>query len=191
MFKIFIHTLTACLITGSLYGDIDSRQVLNQNPNGKNITEGVIVPIPESELQQKWTLAYQEVAPDGSWILEWVPKGEVIDNWSELLQLQFLPFSITGRSVSASELSKQIIEMLKEKFPNLKSSITERSVDNVLVSWTLSEPSNGEAAQDELAEIISTPKGIYRVAYTKKVPQMDSKLKDLWSQRLSQAKVAS
>lgn len=191
MQKKVISFVSACLfICGSLAADINTIQVLKNNPKSLPVKEGVVISIPENELQSKWDLAYQEMIPNGSWVIEWIPKGESIEDWSQLIQLQFLPASLFGGAViSAEDFSKYYIQALKDKFPEIISSVASTPKNSVLIDWALPKPSLGEKAQHELTKVFVTPEGIYRLAFTVKTPEMDSQLKKEWSDRLNSAQI--
>ena len=192
MLKIFQSFIAIFLfILCPLYGDIHTAPILKEDPQGSAITQGVVIPIPDAELQQKWTLAYKEIVPGGAWIMEWIPKGEDINNWTQLIQVQYFPFSqiSTPTKITASDFSTFFIQTLRDKFPDIKSNLTVRNPDNVLIEWSLPKPTQGESSQHELAEAISTDDGLYRIAYTKKVPVMDRDERLLWTDRLSKVKV--
>jgi hypothetical protein len=181
-----------CLVPLSIHADINTVSAFQDSIPRNSITEGVVVPVPNDELNGKWVEAYKVVAPSGAWVLEYIPKGENVENWSELIQIQYLPqASYGGRHLSASTFANAFESAIKEKFPDIKLTITPKSDDNVLIDWSLPKDIQGEKAQHELAQIISTPDGIYRVAFTKKVAQLDPELKKTWLDRLSKIQYQS
>ena len=168
------------------YADINTVTAFQDSIPRNSVTEGVIIPIPKEELSKNWIEAYKVLAPNGAWVLEYIPKNEDINSWSQLIQIQFLPQSLYGNhALPASVFAKAFSDSLKEKFPSVTSTVTAQHDNNVLIEWSLPKDENGEKAQHELAEIISTPEGIYRVAFTKKGSMMEADLKKVWVDRLS------
>lgn len=174
---------------GTVFGDINTIETLHNIPQAANLTEGAQLTIPDSE-QQQWKLAFEEVAENGSWIIEWTPKNEEVTDWSKLIQIQFLPSSqFGGTTISAEDFSKAFLELLKQEFPAIAGTITAVGNNGTLIDWSLPKPAGNEKAQHELARIISTPQGIYRIAFTVKIPAMEKGLKDTWVDRLSKASI--
>lgn len=183
----FLCGFSLCL-SSFVFADINTAVLLKDHPEAHN--QGVILPIPDSELDTKWTLAYQEILPNGASVFEWVPKGETIHNWSELIQVQYFPATIFSQIPSPADFASAFGQILKEKIPLITYTQFKKG-DSVIVEWRLPKEYEGEKPQAEIATFISGPAGVYRLAYTKKTSDpLDQATKDHWMDLLSQAKLA-
>lgn len=189
--KFYLFAL--CLISGTyLNADINTNEIVKKtDPVLSQLIEGVNIPIPDDELTSQWSLENKAMAQNGSWIYEWVPKGETVLKWSQLIQLQYFPESEFDGDLTASEFAGIFIMSLKEQFPRVKIDEISKSKDNVLIEWSLPSPQGTEQAdaQDEIARFITTKTGVFRIAYTKKVTDMGSDMRAIWRKRLADSKI--
>lgn len=185
--RLFGFALFAC---ETVFGDINTVSLL-ENLTHSSVSEGVLIPFSDYE-QKEWKLAFQEVAENGSWIMEWTPQNEEVTNWSKLIQIQFLPASqFGGKTISAANFSSAFLELIRKEFPSVVGSVVPKGVNGTIIEWSLPKATHGEQAQNELARIISTPEGIYRIAFTVKEPSMAKQIKDAWFDRLSKITLVS
>lgn len=187
MLKKALSTLALGLLTTlPLFSDINTTKLFQNLPEDDSSKQGIVIPIPDEELQQSWKLAFQEAVPNGPWIIEWTPKDEDVTNWTKLIQIQFLPAKqFGGTTISAEDFSKSFVSLIKEEFPDIVAKVTPQGANGTIIDWSLPKASGTEPPQHELARIISTPQGIYRIAFTVKVPAMDNTLKETWTKRLA------
>lgn len=182
--KSLFYVCSLLTLSASLVADINTTFLLNRKQASEDIQEGVILPIAKNDLRD-WKLGYHLVTQSGS-IFEWIPKTEEIENWSELIQIQ--SFVLT-KYVSAETFVANFVNALKENVPEAIVRIIQKNNDSVLLDWNLAQPSKDQVPQSEIARIISTKKGVYRIAYTKKTPTMDPQLRDAWIKRLNGIKI--
>lgn len=191
MLKHAIFFLTAlCLGWTALNADINTARLLKRKRAPNTIQEGVKLPISHEALQH-WKLAYSVVTPEGA-IFEWIPKDEEIEQWSELVQIQSF---VLSKPQAAENFAKNFLNTLKKDFPAVKANVIQQTKDSVLLEWSLPTTISDQVPQSEIARIISTPKGVYRIAYTKKTPTLDTPLdadtRLQWIKRLAEAQVVS
>lgn len=170
------------LLSNFVYGDFDTKKISEEQAEEQRVD----IPMEASE-QRKWDFSFYQMSKDHSTVYEWVPRGEKSDEWTKLIQIQFIP--LDGDEVSAKDFGKVFIEKLKEEAPDAIASITPQSKDRVFVEWSVPVSTQEISAQDEVSQFISTSEGIYRIAYTEKVPSMDPDVKTLWTKRLSAVKL--
>jgi hypothetical protein len=170
----------------SLFAEIDIGVWLKQQQTDNKFEEKISIPIPDEETK-KWQLTYTAVQPDGQYVLEWVPTNESAENSKELLQVQFFPKDIQNRN--AAEFASTFIKIIKERFPDITVNIISQKDDDTIFEWSLPKNENGEVAQYEIARIISTPKGVHRIAFTYKTVQMSNEVRDQWLNWLTNAKL--
>lgn len=188
MFKKTLLTL-GLLLNGFLHSEINTATLLKNNPQAGSDAQGIIVPIPQSELDKSWELAYQDALPNGTSVFEWIHKGENIENWSELIQIQFFPKALLGEVPSAREFSLTFLHFLKEKFPDATYEEL-KSDDPVIIEWRLPKEFKGEKPQIEIAAFFTSPGGVYRLAFTKKTESpLDPEVKKRWVEWFSNAEL--
>jgi len=172
--------ILSTLFTQAGFADFDTQKASEAAGKAKSI----IIPGDDSA---DWVFSYKVMLGDGSTIYEWVPTGETVDDWTKLIQVQFIP--LEGQKIDAKDFGDAFVKSLKEMVPEANASMTSTSKDRVFVEWIVPKDTKDQQAQDELAQFISTPDGIYRVAYTEKVPAIDPQVKQKWTERLSNVKV--
>ncbi len=179
----FINLLSVSLLLSNVvYSDFDTKKIFDELSEEQR----VIIPIEQSE-QRKWDFSFYQLSRDRSTVYEWVPRGEKSDQWTKLIQIQFIP--LDGDDISAKDFGKAFIGKLKDEAPDAVATITPQSKDRVFIEWSVPFGTQDISAQNEISEFISTTDGIYRIAYTEKVPSMDSDVKKLWTQRLKEVKL--
>ncbi len=183
---------TLCLFSFSrLVADIDTATALKEQPELPPLERTITIPLSNEETQ-KWQLGHMQVLNDGQAIFEWIHPKEDINAWSELIQIQILPFEATNsKKQSAAAFATVFMDVLKTQFPNCTASIISQTNDDVLLEFSLPKVENGEEAQSELARIIATDSGIIRIAFTTKMGQMQDVLKKQWIEQLSNAKITA
>lgn len=181
--KAFLLTAFMLTSTVSLFADIDTNLV-EENSNLKT-KEKLTIPMTDEETK-KWAPADTQVLDDGSFVLEWVPANEGVENWSQLLQIQFFP---EANKTKASDFVSKFLAALKDKFPKNQSKIISQNDDAAIFEWSIPEE-NGEPAQYEIAKVITRDNGIFRVAFTKKTNNISDDQKKEWLKFLTQAKIS-
>lgn len=164
------------------------------------ITEAIVLTLSDDTNMEKWTFAFKSITTEGS-VFEWVPEGEKIENWSELLQIQYLPFSFARRSCTADTLASLIIDDMKSHYPGVVTEVLQASPESALYEWKVLQKTNAVRrwelplmlhildAQVEIARLITTKKGIHRIAYTKKASELDPHLREEWIKALKTAHI--
>lgn len=189
MFKMTSFLLSSfLLICTSLFGQLNTTALMQQKALGFPLKEAIIIPMPTDELQQRWKLGHDAVLPD-SLIFEWIPKNEDIDNWSELLSIQYFRFNGDVKSQTASEFVQRFLKLINKQFPGVTSTIFKESPDDVSLEWIISNTKQGQPAQEELVRVITTKEGLSRLAYTKKGSDLSQSERNKWLKYLMDAKV--
>ncbi len=76
--------------------------------------------------------------------IEYVPKGEDINNWHELITSQYIP----AQNVTVQQFYQQFLKQLQQEQIQYTSHIITEKKDLLLFEFQVSEPSNLQ--QDEL-----------------------------------------
>lgn len=111
--------------------------------------------------------------------IEYIPAGQHINNWKELVTSQFLP----GLSdVSAKEFANRLLSNLKKSGVVYTSKIIDKQPKTVILEFQIKQPKNLQ--QDELQKIVKTDEGIYVLHYAIKQSDMGAEKRHAWVQRL-------
>lgn len=171
------------------FADIDTKPILEKEEITTS-AQNIKIPIQPQELSDRWELAFVDGTKDGSFVIEWVPKGEKIESWNELLQVQYIPIAAGAKGIINAEMfANHFLSALKNLSPSMSTSIIFKTQDSVLLEWRLPQKVGNEIPQHEIVRLISTKSGLYRIAYTKKVPQLSSDDKFKWKDSLTKARL--
>ena len=131
-----------------------------------------------------WKLGYAPKPTQQGWIKEYVQPPETVDDWTKLITLQFLNSNTTPPKQFMSELEAR----MKQRCPGVQWHIVQAAKTRVIYEWKIDD-CPGQQNQNEISELIMGDYGLYRAAYTEKVPSMDPATRKQWIEWLSQAKI--
>ena len=153
-------------------------------------SETVEIDIPQQEVKQKWKRANAYASENGQSIVEWIPKEQNFENRSELITVQFVAHSSSQfKPRSAVEYANALYAQSSRNYPGMQRNVIKQSDYDVLYEWSLPNGYKNFPPQHEIVRIIWTEKGIHRVAYEKKVRELDQQTRDLWLSRIGTAKL--
>jgi hypothetical protein len=132
-----------------------------------------------------WTIAWGSKT-DQITTMEYVPQGQDIKNWQELITSQFIPGL---PEVTAKRMAQNFINQLKQSGFKPEISLIDDQPDQFIFEFRLQAPSNMQ--QDELQKITKTPAGIYILHYVIKKPDMGEAQRQAWIDRLKKSSIKS
>ncbi|CEK10832.1 hypothetical protein [Legionella hackeliae] len=112
--------------------------------------------------------------------VEYVPAGDNINSWHELITSQFAP-GIQDK-ITPLQFSEGIVQSLKQSGFNPEITYFEKTPDRVIFEFRVSEPKN--MVQDELQMISKGKDGLYILHYVVRKPDMGKEERDKWLQNL-------
>lgn len=130
-----------------------------------------------------WLLAWGNKT-DQITTLEYVPQGQVIENWQELITSQFIP-GLT--EVSPKVMAQNFIMQLKKSGFKPEINYIEDSPNQVIFEFRLAAPNNMQ--QDEIQKITKTANGFYILHYVIKKADMGANDRQAWIDRLQKSRV--
>jgi len=116
--------------------------------------------------------------------VEYVPAGEDIEHWNELITSQFIP-GIQDKIIPKQFMEGIIEDLTKEYKPVI--NIIEQQPHQVLFEFRILAPSNMQ--QDELQLITQGKKGFYVLHYVIKKSDMGDENRQKWIQLLKKSKI--
>lgn len=123
-----------------------------------------------------WKLDYSAEAPHHV-LHEYVTGGENVDNWTELLTLEYMP----ATPITPKEFVERYIEMLKSKVPStvaVNYKILRADEGAALFEWWIKKPA--ALAQHEYYKLVKYPKYTRILRYTTKHLATVDKNKVFW-----------
>ncbi len=107
--------------------------------------------------------------------IEYIPVGQNINHWQELVTSQFIPGLA---EVSAKEFANRFLNDLKKSGVVYSSHFIEKQGKTVIFEFQVQQPKNLQ--QDELQKIIKGSDGIYVLHYAIKKEDMGAKNRQKW-----------
>ena len=165
---------------------------------------GFAVVVEEASAQQEflmpgfdpavWTLGHQ-TENQNQRLMEFVPAGQKIDKWTELLTVQTfrkpaIPPEIDGLAAASHEnLSKRCPDkmmwnVIQRQMP------TKTELASILFEWSVKD-CPPEADQHEVARIIYGRFSIFRIAYVAKTQALAPEKREKWIKELSETKIVA
>lgn len=123
-----------------------------------------------------WDLDYQ--AQEGSsMIYEWVPRGQSVENWNELVTVQ--AFGGIQAVMSADKFMETMRDGMSKICPGIEWNILSNRRSDVLYDWQI-EYCTGHDPQYEVARILVGREAIYVIHYATKHIPIESAVKQRW-----------
>ncbi|MBX9880272.1 MAG: hypothetical protein K2Y22_17570 [Candidatus Obscuribacterales bacterium] len=135
--------------------------------------------IDEKDWELGWSNKSSEV-----YILEFVPKGQNVENWKELITFEFYPG--LQEKINCEEFAAGFIKQIRKKEPNVKVMYYLNKPNDVIVEWVLNG-SKEDPDQDEMDRIILGEQGIHMVHYVKKTQFLSEAERTKWLDFLKSA----
>jgi hypothetical protein len=120
----------------------------------------------------------------GQTIAEFVPRDESVDNWSQLLTIQF----IEQRGVSPLMVMDQLKSKMQSRCPGSMWRIIQQDSLSVLYEWSIAS-CGGNPDQHEIARLLKGNDGIQRVAIATKSADFSPSDREQWVRVLFEAYV--
>jgi len=142
--------------------------------------ETVHIPAPH----QGWKVGYAKDRPGQGNIVEYVRKGENIENWSELITIQFFE--------NSTDTPTDLMSKLKTSMNNRCQSTFWKEIEedeaSILYEWKINNCKTNPD-QHEIARIFKGNDGLHRAAYTIKTSNIENKKKEDWIKHLKMSYV--
>lgn len=131
-----------------------------------------------------WKMAWGNKDETGMTV-EYVPNGEDVEHWNELVTSQFFP-GLQDKA-TLKEFAENFIQDLKDAGYDPLISFLQESEDQVIFEFRIEHPEN--QIQDELEMITKDNKGIYLLHYVIKKADMGQENRDKWFQNLKDSTI--
>ena len=144
-----------------------------------------VIHVPDLDLSN-WDIGYQKDFGRGNgYIREWVPKGESINSWSQLLSIQF----VEGIRKSPFDYAAELSAKRKEQCPGTNWSELKRDENTIYYKFSFPDCA-GQKAQLEVTRLFRGNDGLHRLSYTQKGTKMDEDKEKYYLHQFGDAFVA-
>ena len=117
--------------------------------------------------------------------IEYVPMGDNINNWHELITSQFFPG--LQNKISPEQFAAIQIKNLQDSGFNPIINVIENNQSTYIFEFRILSPAN--QIQDEIQKITATQNGIYILHYAIKTGDMGEKNRNLWINNFSKSTI--
>ena len=134
---------------------------------------------------RSWKLGWSQ-NKDGGVFEEYILDGETVENWSELVTIQFFPGLNKKINIDIFEASQKT--ELTSICPSIKWESISQSDDERIWKWTISgDP--GQPDQSEIARLKRTEEGFHLWHYAIKRSPIPSEKEKVWLENLKSIKM--
>lgn len=135
--------------------------------------------IDEKDWELGWSNKSSEV-----YILEFVPKGDNVEHWKELITFEFYPG--LQKKINCEEFALGFVKQFRQNEPNLKVMYYLNKPNDVIFEWVLNDSAKNPD-QDEMDRIILGEEGIHMIHYVKKTKSLSEAERTKWLNFLKSA----
>lgn len=132
---------------------------------------------------KQWDLGWSNKSED-VYILEFVPKGQTVENWKELITFEFYPG--LQKKINCSQFANGFLQRLTTDEPKVRVMSYLDKPDNAIFEWVLNGSAKN-ADQDELDRCIFGKQGLHMVHYVKKTKSLSLAERTKWRKFLDSA----
>jgi hypothetical protein len=131
-----------------------------------------------------WQAAWGKQTPEMDTV-EYVPAGDNIEQWHELVTSQFMPDR--QNQFTVQEFVAEFIKGIKESGFQPIVNYIKVTPTQIILEFRITSPN--EQIQDELQIITKDDKGLYILHYTIKKSDMGEKNRDIWLNNLKNSRI--
>lgn len=130
-----------------------------------------------------WKAAWGKQTPDISTV-EYIPVGDNIDDWKELVTTQFIPGL---KTMSPAEFGEHFVDDLKKSGFIFTTQTVMNEPDMFIFEFKIDKPSNLQ--QDEILKVQKGKDGLYIVHYAIKQASMSEENRAKWVSNLKKSTI--
>lgn len=138
------------------------------------------------DFESGWKIGHYAELPQHYSIIEFIREGDDINNWKELLTIQYFPPLCCG--TSPEDTLNKLKAVREKECPGVtKWSVIEKDQNSILYEWQ-AKPCLGWSDQHEIARIIYGENNTFILHYALKTRQMPGDQRTKWINKLSKVK---
>lgn len=159
---------------------------VKENRPPENISHWMNNPSEKVQLRfddREWEVGYESQNKIQS-IVEYVLKGETVENWTEMVTAH-RSFGLQDK-ISLEEYMNRLKQNLSKKCPSIRWDVHRKSKTDITYSWEMKD-CEGMDEQYEIGRLIRGKLAIHNIRYTEKSSQVDPVKHKKWIQLLEAA----
>jgi len=137
-----------------------------------------------------WRKGFEQGHQNQPYIVEYVPEGETVDNWTKMLSIQNFP----AKSVANLSTPEAFMNVLKAKMqsrcPTVFWDVIQKGEADILYEWRI-ENCSPNPDQHEIAKVIFSKMNVFAVHYVSKVKVLPENERKDWIERLRNADIVN
>ena len=131
---------------------------------------------------RQWKLGYENYNPDKKAVIkEFVPEGETIEAWNELITLQF--FEDLQNKITVAQFLQKVQDGIQKACPEVKWSTVSEQEKEAVYRWSI-QGCPGQPDQTEITRVFAGQEGMHIWHYSAKDSKLDLKKQKEWIDRL-------
>ena len=111
----------------------------------------------------------------GRTIAEFIPTSETMRNWTRMFTIQFLE----GERNSPAAVMKTLQAQMLSRCPEAKWVVGSEDGVSITYEWAIAN-CPGQANQHEIARLLKGNDGVHRIAYVRKISELESDERERW-----------
>jgi hypothetical protein len=116
--------------------------------------------------------------------IEYIPIGDDIENWNELITTQFIP-GLTN--ITPDQFGNRFFDNLKKSKVTFTVQLIENKPNRLIFEFKVSKPSN--LKQDEIQKVVKGKDGMYILHYAIKKADMDEATRQKWIDNIKKSSI--
>lgn len=133
--------------------------------------------------EKQWKLGFENYNPEKkAMIKEFVPEGESVEAWSELITLQF--FEGLQNKITVAQFLQKVQGGLQKACPDVKWSTVSEEEKEAVYRWSI-QGCSGQPDQTEITKVVAGQEGMHIWHYAAKDSKLDLKKQKEWIDRLN------
>jgi hypothetical protein len=136
----------------------------------------------------KWKKGFEHGGRGQAYIVEFVPEGETVDNWSKMITVQNFTMKDVPNSSTPETLMNEVKAKMQSRCPGVTWNVIQKGESEILYEWRI-ENCSPNPDQHEVAKIMDGAVNRFVVHYVSKVKMLPEDERTDWIKRLQDAKI--
>lgn len=137
--------------------------------------------IPKDLSPVGWKVAHRYDNGKGNFVIEYIPSGETLENWSEMITVQYFSYAFlkSGPS-SAGQFANKIRLTIEKQYNNVNWKVLDKTPESITVEWKFPHGVGGHPPEYDIMKMVTTDKGLHQISYATRVTKMDPEQRLKW-----------
>lgn len=142
----------------------------------------------DMDKKEKWKKGFEQVQGNQLYIVEFVPEGETVDNWSKMMTIQNSPIKAVGSFPTPEAFMNDLKAKMQNRCPAVIWNVIQKGEAEILYEWRI-ENCSPNPDQHEIAKIMYSKVNFFAIHYVSKVKMLPEDERKDWIERLRAADI--